>query len=128
LTWTILFVDDEPLARDLFRMVLERAQFQVIDAKDGLEALAIIKKQKPDAAILDVMMPGMDGFSLCRALRAEPETAALPIIILSARSHESAVDEGMEAGANLYLSKLTPHREIIQRLHSLLETAAAKTD
>lgn len=128
MTWTILFVDDEPLARDLFRMVLERAQFQVIDAKDGLEALAIIKKQKPDAAILDVMMPGMDGFSLCRALRAEPETAALPIIILSARSHESAVDEGMEAGANLYLSKLTPHREIIQRLHSLLETAAAKTD
>ena len=127
MTWKVLFVDDEPLARDLFRMVLERAKFQVINAEDGLEALAVIKEQKPDAAILDVMMPGMDGFSLCRALRAEPETAALPIIILSARNHESAVDEGLEAGANLYLSKLTPHREIVQRLQSLLETAAVKT-
>lgn len=128
MAWKVLFVDDEPLARDLFRMVLERANFHVIDATDGLEALTIIREQKPDAAILDIMMPRMDGYSLCRALRSDPETAGLPIIILSARTHNSAVQEAMDSGANLYLSKLTPHREIIQHLQSLLEPTSVKSN
>ena len=116
----ILVVDDEPMARDLVRLMLQRAGFDVFEAVDGHDALEKVKERLPDLIILDVMMPGLDGFSVCRAIRAEKATATLPIIMLSARTHPDSVQEGLEAGADKYLSKLISRTDLIQNVREAL--------
>lgn len=123
MSWSILVVDDEPMARDLLRLMLERAGFKIIEAVDGYDALEKIPQHKPDLIILDVMMPGMDGFEVCRTLRAQPETSDLPIIMLSARTQARSVQEGLAAGANRYLSKLVSRRDLVQNIRDLLGTS-----
>lgn len=120
---SILIVDDEPMARDLIRLMLERAQFKVSEAMDGFDALAKVKSVAPDLIILDVMMPGMDGFSFCRSLRADPVTTKIPVIMLSARTHPESVREGMEAGATRYLSKLVSRKDLVQNIRDVLSGA-----
>jgi DNA-binding response OmpR family regulator len=109
------------MARDLLRLMLERAGFTIQEAVDGVDALEKIKQDPPDLVILDVMMPGIDGFEVCRELRSSQATAELPIIMLSARAHSRAVREGLDAGADKYLSKLTSRKELIQNIRELLE-------
>jgi CheY-like chemotaxis protein len=111
LDWSILVVDDEPMTRNLVRLMLERDGLSVFEAEDGVDALE------------KVMMPRMDGIATCRALRDDPQTAAIPIIILSAKTHPESVKAGLEAGANEYLSKLTPRKELVQCVTSLLGKA-----
>jgi len=120
---SILIVDDEPMARDLIRLMLERAHFTVSEAIDGYDALDKVKNVAPDLIILDVMMPGMDGFSFCRALRDDPATATIPVIMLSARTHPESVREGMEAGATRYLSKLVSRKDLVQNIRDVLSGA-----
>lgn len=115
------------MARDLLRLMLERAGFKIYEAIDGFDALDKVAKIQPDLIILDVMMPEMDGFEVCRTLRQNEQTAQLPVIMLSARTHNDSIREGLEAGANVYLSKLTPRQELIQHIHALLgDSSAAK--
>jgi CheY-like chemotaxis protein len=123
--WSILVVDDEPMARDLLRLMLERAGFKISEASDGLDALEKVSHLRPDLIILDVMMPEMDGFEVCRALRSDAATASLPVIMLSAKTHPQAIREGKQAGANKYLSKLTPRLELIQHINELLTDDSA---
>ena len=122
---SILIVDDEPLTRNLLRLMLERAGFEISEAEDGLKALLMMAEQSPDVLLLDVMMPNMDGLTVCEKLRARPETAVLPIILLSARTSSEAVKAGMDAGATKYLSKPINRKELINTIHEVLQNIPA---
>lgn len=119
--WTVLVVDDEPLTRDLLRMMLERADFRVQEAEDGLDALTKIEETQPDVVILDVMMPNMDGFVVCRMLRENPATSSLPVLMLSAKTQPEAVEEGLAAGATRYLPKPISYKELVRHVSEVLE-------
>jgi len=114
----ILVVDDDDTTRHMLRLILQFAGYEVIEATDGLKALAQVAAHQPDALILDVMMPNMDGLTVCRTLRAQPETADLCIIILSAVAEEESV------GANLYLRKPMNPNDLIAHLEELLPHSA----
>lgn len=120
MNWSVLVVDDEPLTQDLLRLMLEPAGFRVTGAEHGLEALQKVQESKPDIMILDVMMPHMDGITVCRKIRSNPETADLPIVMLSGKTHLNAVEEGLEAGANRYLAKPMSRNDLIQNLREVL--------
>lgn len=117
---SILVVDDEPMARDLVRLMLQRVGFDVFEAVDGHDALEKVKERLPDLIILDVMMPGLDGFAVCKAIRADSATAAVPVIMLSARTHPDSVQAGFDAGADKYLSKLISRADLIQNIREAL--------
>lgn len=116
----IMLVDDEPNLRDLLRQMLEMGGFAVVEAEDGLEALEKLEDNTPDVMILDVMMPNLDGVSLCKKLRAGTAFAKLPIIMLSGKTQYRAVQEGLAAGANQYLCKPITIEELLQSVRALL--------
>ncbi len=111
---SIMVVDDESMARALLRLMLVRAGFDVVEAENGADALAKVAKKKPDLVLLDVMMPGMDGFEVCINLRQQDKTAEMPIIMLSARADLDSVNHGLKVGATKYLTKPIS-REILTR-------------
>jgi len=113
------------MTRNLLRLMLERAGFEISEAEDGLKALLMMAEQSPDVLLLDVMMPNMDGLTVCEKLRARPETAVLPIILLSARTSSEAVKAGMDAGATKYLSKPINRKELINTIHEVLQNIPA---
>lgn len=114
---TILIVDDEEKIVSGVKRYFEHDGFQVLTANDGLSALEIVQKEKPDLMILDLMLPGMDGLEVCRELR---RTTNLPIIILSARVEESDKLVGLELGADDYITKPFSPRELVARAHAVL--------
>ncbi|MBV8783431.1 MAG: response regulator, partial [Gammaproteobacteria bacterium] len=116
----IVLADDNPDMRQYVRTLLD--PYYAIDAvDDGAAALEAIRRQRPALVVADVMMPRLDGFGLLRALRADPELAALPVLLLSARAGESARVEGLDAGADDYLIKPFSARELLARVGALLE-------
>jgi len=117
---SILLVDDDPNLRDMLRAMLEMGGFAVIEAEDGLDALEKLEEITPDVLVLDVMMPNLDGVSLCKQLRNDAEFVSLPIIMLSGKTQHRAVEEGMAAGANLYLCKPITVDELIRSVRELL--------
>jgi DNA-binding response OmpR family regulator len=125
LTQSVLVVDDEPMARTLLRLMLVRAGFAVIEAENGFEALAKAQQQRPDIVLLDVMMPGMDGFTVCETLRQQSETADLPIIMLSAKTDLASVNKGIRLGATEYLTKPISPDELTQQVQNVLEQNTA---
>lgn len=124
----VLVVDDEDMTRKLLRLMLERDGYAIVEAEDGVRALEEIAKQQPDIVILDVMMPNMDGFTLCQMVRSQPQTADLPIIMLSARSQLEAVRAGIQAGANRYMTKPISKPELVQMIEELLSGEPANSD
>lgn len=116
----VLLVDDEPNLRDLLRQMLELGGYEVVEAEDGLDAINQLKQKTPNIMILDVMMPNLDGVTLCKKLRATTRFADLPIIMLSGKTQYQAVQEGLAAGANLYLCKPITVDELIQSVRGLL--------
>ena len=100
--------------------MLQLDGFTIQEAEDGIDALAQIEVHSPDLLILDVMMPRMDGVTLCKLLRERPETAILPIIMLSGKVQPEAEREGLDAGANRYLHKPVPRNILNQEVASLL--------
>jgi CheY-like chemotaxis protein len=125
-TWSVLVVDDEPMTRTLLQLMLAPADYEVFEAGDGFEALEKIEQQKPDIMILDVMMPNMDGLMLCRLLREREDTATTPIILLSAKTTPEAIQEGLFAGANRYLTKPVSRKHLLESLAELLATVSIK--
>ena len=117
---TILVVDDEAEMLRLLDYNLTKAGYLVIGAKSGEEALSAARKHSPDLVILDVMMPGMDGFEVCRRLRADPQTAGLLVLMLTARSEEGDRVVGLELGADDYVAKPFGVKELLARLRALL--------
>jgi len=116
----ILVVDDEIGARTLIGIMLDRGGFEVLKASDAAQALSMLEQDTPDLIILDVMMPGMDGIDLCKAIRARTSTAAVPILILSTRGDAESVMRGMDAGATDYLPKPILHHDLVAKVRHLL--------
>jgi DNA-binding response OmpR family regulator len=110
--------DEDILAVVAFR--LERSGYTVIQARDGQEALELALAEKPDLAVLDVMMPKLDGFELTRRLRAEASTNRMPIILLTARAQDADVAQGFEAGADDYIRKPFSPQELRTRVQAIL--------
>jgi CheY-like chemotaxis protein len=116
----VLVADDDEDILLLVGLRLERAGFEVVTAKDGLEALAAAEARTPDIAVVDVMMPRMDGHELVRRLRARPETATLPILVLTAAVHDRVAEASVEAGADAHMRKPFSPRELVAKLEQLL--------
>jgi DNA-binding response OmpR family regulator len=114
---TILVVDDEPSLRETISYTLRREGFLVETAAEGARALAIASERKPDLIVLDIMLPGMDGFQVCRAIRRE---STVPILMLSAKGEELDRVLGLEIGADDYLTKPFAMRELVARIKAQL--------
>jgi CheY-like chemotaxis protein len=102
----VLVVDDDRVIQQLLEVNLELEGYEVVaTASDGREALDKIAELKPDLVILDIMMPKMDGLEVCRHLKADPSLAKIPVVLLSARAQDLDVREGLDIGADAYLTK-----------------------
>jgi DNA-binding response OmpR family regulator len=117
----ILVVDDEPDALELIRFNLEKAGYKVGTAADGAEALRKVQSFSPDLVVLDWMLPELDGLEICKTIRNEPATAALPIIMLTAKTSEIDRILGLEIGANDYVTKPFSVRELMLRIKKQLQ-------
>jgi two-component system alkaline phosphatase synthesis response regulator PhoP len=117
---TILVIDDEPELVKLLDYNLSKAGYLVLSAKDGESGLAAARKHAPDAIILDVMMPGLDGWEVCKRLRQDPSTSALPLLMLTAKADEGDRVLGLELGADDYVTKPFGVRELLARVKALL--------
>ena len=117
---TILVADDEPDVLELVGYRLSRSGFTVVEACDGEEALARALDHVPDLAVLDVMMPKLDGYELTRRLRAADATQRVPVILLTARAQESDIATGFEAWADDYLRKPFNPDELLARVRAVL--------
>ncbi len=113
----ILAVDDTPSDLELFATILEREGYSLALAKDGLQALDIAAKEKPDLILLDILMPGMGGLETCRRLKADPATRDIPVIFVTANSGSDEVLAGFEAGAVDYVTKPFRIPELLARVH-----------
>lgn len=113
--YTILIADDEPEIRNLLRLYLENENYQIIEAKDGREALSLLREKKPDLCLLDIMMPEMDGYHILQELRKESN---IPVIILSAKDADSEKILGLNLGADDYLAKPFNPLEAVARVNS----------
>lgn len=114
----VLLVDDEPSIVQLARMYLEREGYRVATVHDGEAALEAVRRQRPDVVVLDVMLPKVDGFEVCRRLRAEDNP--VPIIMLTARDDDIDKILGLELGADDYLTKPFNPRELVARVKAIL--------
>lgn len=116
----VMAVDDDPEVLDTLGRVLEREDFDVGLAKSGSEALMMVEKRMPDAMILDIIMPGMDGITLCRQMRRDPRFGALPILFLTAKGSTDDIVDGLDAGADDYVVKPFELAELRARVQALL--------
>ncbi len=116
----VLAADDDEDILELITFRLERSGYTVVQARDGEEAWNLAQAQPPDLAVLDVMMPKLDGFELTRRMRAKPETERVPIILLTARAQDADVQQGFDAGADDYLRKPFSPQELRARVQAIL--------
>lgn len=119
----VLIVEDEPDIRDLVVFHLEREGYQVAQCRSGPEALRLARATPPDLVLLDLMLPEMDGLEVCRRLRQDPATMALPIVMLTARGDEVDRVLGLELGADDYVVKPFSPRELVARIRAVLRRA-----
>lgn len=120
---TVLLIEDEQDVRDLIRLNLRKAGFRVLQASDGLAGLKLAREQRPDVVILDLMLPEMRGEDVCRQLKANDSTAALPVIMLTAKAGPRERVAGLELGADDYVTKPFSPRELVLRVQALLRRA-----
>lgn len=117
---TILVVEDETPLVTLLRYNLEREGYAVLEAQDGDEALNLVREQRPDLVLLDWMLPLMSGIEVCRQLRRDPQTRAIPIVMLTARGEEGDKLRGLDSGADDYVTKPFSPSELIARIRAVL--------
>jgi len=120
---TILVIEDEEDVSDLIRYHLKKAKLRVIVAADGVEGLSLAVAECPDAIILDIMLPRLNGFEVAKKLKANESTADIPLLILSAKGESESRIKGLELGADDYLPKPFSPRELLLRIQSLLKRA-----
>ena len=120
----VLLVDDSNTVLMMEKMILAKGPFEIVTARDGLEAIAKSKSEKPDVILLDVMMPNLDGLSACAAIRAEPETAEIPIIMVTTRGEEQSIEAAFRNGCTDYVTKPINGLELLTKLYNLFEVRA----
>ena len=116
----LLVVEDEVDIRELISFNLEMCGYEVIRAADGLEGWEKARSENPDLIILDLMLPGIDGFEVCKRLRSEKATQSMPVIMLTARSEEESMVKGLELGADDYVTKPFSPRVLVARVKAVL--------
>jgi len=118
----VLIADDEPNILISLEFLMKREGHQVVVARDGDEALAAIRRERPDLVLLDVMMPGKTGFEVCAAVRADESLAATKIVLLTAKGRDTDVAKGSALGADAYVTKPFSTRDLAARVRELLAT------
>jgi len=122
----ILIVEDDKHILKLLEYNLEKEGFQILTSRDGEDALGQARKNHPDLILLDLMLPGMDGLEVCKALKNDTKTASIPVIMLTAKSQESDKVVGLELGADDYVTKPFSPRELIARIKAVLRRVKEK--
>ncbi|NIA08152.1 MAG: response regulator [Actinobacteria bacterium] len=123
---TILVVDDNSQNLELLQAYLEELQCKVISAADGVKALECVAKENPDLILLDIMMPRMSGFEVCRKLKADPDTADIPVVMVTALNELGDIERAVAAGTDDFLSKPINKLEMLTRVKSLLRVRHLK--
>lgn len=123
---SVLVVDDEATIVELLEFNLQKAGYQVLKADNGHTALKLVRTDKPDLIILDLMLPGVDGMEICRTLKGQQHTAGIPIIMLTAKNEEVDKIVGLELGADDYMTKPFSPRELIARVKAVLRRGGRK--
>lgn len=121
---TILVIEDDHILQETMQYNLEQSGYRVLTASDGISGLDLARRQKPDLILLDIMLPGLDGFSICRILAQE---ATIPIIVVTALHDEAHIIAGLELGANDYIVKPFSLGELLARVRSLLRWSARQS-
>lgn len=116
----ILVADDEPNILLSLEFLMRKSGYEVFIARNGTEAMEIVKRQKPDLAVLDIMMPDIDGYQICEFIKSKSELKACKVIFLSAKSKESDIQKGMSYGADFYMTKPYSTRALMQKVNELL--------
>jgi DNA-binding response OmpR family regulator len=122
----ILIVEDDPDARKVLSLILKLDGFEVVTAHDGAEAVRLMTAEPPGAVLLDVMMPGLDGYEVCRWIRANPGTAHVPVIMLSGKNDPDSLAQGKAAGADEYLAKPIKPSTLTKQIHAIITRAQAR--
>lgn len=122
----IVMIEDEADILEVVAYRLEREGFEVSTSRDGEEGLARIRRERPDLVILDLMLPGMDGTEICRAVKRDPGTRDIPIIMVTAKTEESDVVLGLGLGADDYVPKPFSPRELVARVQAVLRRAPVR--
>jgi DNA-binding response OmpR family regulator len=117
---TILVVDDDPVIQTLLHVNFEMEGYKVVEAVDGVEGLERARADRPDVVVLDIMMPKMNGLEVASALKADPVTAGIPVILLSAKAQESDIKAGQSTGAEDYMTKPFDPLDLLDRVAALL--------
>jgi two-component system response regulator MprA len=118
---TILLVDDEPNILLALEFLIRQRGFQVVKASNGTEGVALARKHKPEIAVLDVMMPGLDGFEVAKAIRRDPQLKDTTIIFLTAKSAAQDRQKGYASGGEIYLSKPFDNQELVDIISEVFE-------
>jgi DNA-binding response OmpR family regulator len=122
MTKRVLIIDDEPSIVISLEFLLKRAGLDVQVARDGEEGLAKLRELRPAAVVLDVMMPKLDGFEVLKAVRADPEIADIPVLMLTAKAREAEQQRGLTLGANAYMAKPFSTHELVDQVMALIGT------
>jgi DNA-binding response OmpR family regulator len=117
----VLVADDDPSLIRLISTTLGTDDFDLLQAGDGQEALEVARRQRPDLILLDINMPRLDGFQVCQALKQDPETAGIKVVVLSARGSEADRARGRECGADDYFVKPFSPIQLLNKVYALLE-------
>jgi DNA-binding response OmpR family regulator len=120
----VVIVEDEPHIVLSLEFLLERAGYETVAATDGAQGLALVRELRPDVVLLDVMMPELNGYDVCRAIKADPALAGIPVIMLSAKGQEVEVFRGLELGAAAYVTKPFGNAEILDAVRAVLPPRA----
>lgn len=123
---TVLVVDDQPHIVRLIQVNLEKEGFRVATASDGVEGMEKVRAVKPDLVILDVIMPRKDGFEVLREIKADDGLAETPVVMLTVKTHNADIVEGLKEGAEMYLPKPFHPKELVALVKRVLETGTAE--
>ena len=118
----ILVVDDSPTAIMWQKMILRQEPYDIVTAADGQAGVQAAAAESPDLILMDVIMPGMNGFEACRAIRAMPKTRSVPILMVTTRSEMASVKEGFESGCTEYITKPIDRSELLTKVRNYLQS------
>jgi CheY-like chemotaxis protein len=117
----LLIVDDEEGVRSLVRMTLESDKYDILEAHTGTDAMNLVREHLPDLVLLDVMLPDISGVEVCRALKSEPETKSVTVVMLTAKAQSTDLEEAEKAGADGYFTKPFSPIALLQRVDKIFE-------
>jgi two-component system phosphate regulon response regulator PhoB len=120
---TVMIIEDEPDAAEMFAEMMRVNGFRVVKMFSSAPAIPMLNQEKPDVVILDVMMPDISGLEVLRYIRREPELSSIPVIVISAKSMPSDIKNGLEAGADLYLTKPVGFIDLKQAVDQVIQGA-----